>query len=337
MSALKTPSFWYRPPSEEPSMSELVLTPVSQIYEALYHWHQSSKTPYKAGIPVICIGNIVAGGTGKTPTAVALMHVIKEIGLAKNPHFLIRGYGGSETGPVLVDPLMHSAWEVGDEALILVQDAPTVVAADRAAGVQFAERRGADLILMDDGLQNPGIHKDLKLVVVNGEMGFGNQKLMPAGPLRQPLIEGLIKADAYIVIGEDKRNIAALLPAEKSVIRARLVQDEGPAFDKETKYIAFAGLGYPDKFFNFLKETVQLNVVECIRFADHCPYEEHDMKGLKARALTLGARLITTEKDSLRIPGAFKDDIDIMPVKMTFDDADDLAKLLQGARMRNAA
>jgi tetraacyldisaccharide 4'-kinase len=331
MNALKTPDFWYRKPDQQPSAGEMALMPVARIYEMLYHLHQSSKSAYKAGVPVVCIGNIVAGGTGKTPTAIALLKFIREAGFAQNPHFLIRGYGGSETGPVLVDPVMHSAWEVGDEALILVRNAPTVVATDRAEGARFSERRGADLILMDDGLQNPGIHKDLKLVVVNGEMGFGNEKLIPAGPLRQPLIEGLKNADACILIGNDERGALENLPAGKPVIKAKLMSRPDSIVDRDAKYLAFAGLGYPDKFFKFLKDNVGLNVVETIRFADHCPYTEYDMRVLKAKADALGARLITTEKDILRIPCQDDIRIDVMPVSMVFDDVDALNAVIKSA------
>lgn len=330
MSALKTPDFWYRTADQEPPIAEKALEPISSVYAFFYRMHQSSREPYRAAIPVLCLGNVVAGGTGKTPTALALMALIREAGLAANPHFLIRGYGGCESGPVLVDPLMHSAWEVGDEALILAKDCPTIVAHDRAAGVKFAERRGADLVLMDDGLQNPGIHKDLKFIVVNGEMGFGNKKLLPAGPMRQPLAEGLARADAFIMIGEDKRGACAELPEGKPVLRARLEQSPDVQIDPSAKYVAFAGLGYPEKFFTFLRENAGLNVVETVRFADHCPYSEHDLRTLKAKAELHGATLITTTKDSLRIPDFENSGIALMPVTMAFEDKDALLSLLKG-------
>lgn len=329
MSALKTPSFWYRKSDEPESVTEKALSPVAKLYEMLYRAHQASKQAYKAEIPVLCIGNIVAGGTGKTPTSVALMKLIKAHGLARNPHFLLRGYGGSESGPVLVDPLMHSAWEVGDEALILNNCASTIVSNDRAAGTRFAHRRGADLILMDDGLQNPGIEKNLKLIVINGEMGFGNEKLLPAGPLRQPLIEGLKKADAYIIIGKDERNVLAELPTDKPVIRANLKPTAEATFDKGAKYLAFAGLGYPDKFFNFLKNEVGLNIVETMRFADHCPYGEAEMRLIKAKAKAADARLITTEKDSLRLPKSEDTPIDVLPIEMFFEQEEQVIDLLK--------
>jgi tetraacyldisaccharide 4'-kinase len=328
MSALKTPAFWYRRPEDPPAPLESALAPLSRLYAFFYRLHQSSKTPYRSTIPVACIGNVVAGGTGKTPTALALMDLIRQAGLAQNPHFLIRGYGGSERGPVLVDPLMHSAWEVGDEALILVRSAPTIVAADRAAGAQFAERRGADLLLMDDGLQNPGLHKDLKIIVLNGEMGFGNKRLIPAGPLRQPLGEGLGKADAFILIGPDTRGALADLPAGKPILRAALRAKPSQPIDTSARYIAFAGLGYPDKFFNFLKESVKLDIVDTVRFADHCPYGESDLRMLEARARAHNARLITTEKDFLRIPKINAPEIDVIPVEMAFENEDDLRALL---------
>ena len=326
---LKTPNFWYRPEDSSPSCLEHILTPISAVYGFLYTLDQSIHSKHQANIPVFCIGNISAGGTGKTPTAIAFMNTIRKHELAKNPYFLIRGYGGAEDGPLLANPKEHTAWDIGDEALILAEHAPTIVACDRAAGAQMAEEHGADMLIMDDGLQNPGIYKDLRFVVINGEMGFGNQKLMPAGPLRQPLKKGFEITDGFILIGEDERNVVSSLPANTPLLKAQL--KGGPDFkaDKNAKYIAFAGLGYPQKFFNFLKNTLGLDVVESIAYSDHHPYEEDDLQALHEKAQNLDAKLITTEKDFMRLPQIDGIDVVTVPVEMHWNNENALVNLLK--------
>lgn len=332
---LKTPAFWYRPAHSPVPASEKILGVVSALYKAAFQVHHLIKSPAHVGVPVLCIGNIVAGGTGKTPTSLALLETIKKHALFKNPHFLIRGYGGAEMGPLLVDLKHHSAWDVGDEALILAQRAPTVIGGDRVASAQLAVEHGADVLILDDGLQNPGIYKDIKLVVINGEMGFGNGKLMPAGPLRQSLDEGLGMADGFILIGEDIRGSADQLPADKLLIHASLQPSSSFAPDKSEKYLAFAGLGYPKKFFTFLKE-LGLDVVESIAFSDHHPYDLNDLTALHTKAGNLGARLITTEKDFLRLPKTEGIEIETVPVDMVWDHEADLVSLIRDTLNSNA-
>ena len=327
--SLKTPSFWYRAEDDPVSVRETLLKPLSGVYQFFHSLHQTSAAPYKSMLPVLCIGNVVAGGTGKTPCAIALMKLIQKAGIAKNPYFLIRGYGGGEIGPLPVDATKHNAWDVGDEALILAQHAPTIIGGDRAKSAQLAERMGADFLLMDDGLQNPTLHKDLKLVVINGEMGFGNKKMMPAGPLRQPLERGLEHADGFIFIGNDDRNSKAVLPADKPVFHANLHASDDSHLDETKTYLAFAGLGYPDKFFSFLKDKTNLNVVETQSFSDHHPYDEIDMKILQNHANGLNAELITTRKDAMRIPQIEDLKIHVMPVQMRFENEDRLLKAIQ--------
>jgi len=327
----KTPSFWYRDSASNTPLIERALGPFSKIYQLLYKFDQSMHTSYKASIPVICIGNLVAGGTGKTPTAIAMLQLIESNALAKKPFFLIRGYGGAESGPLLVDLDVHTAWDVGDEALILAKYAPTVVGGNRAAGAQTAMEEGADLIVMDDGLQNTGIDKDLRLVVINGEMGLGNQKLMPAGPLRQTLEDGYDHAHGFILIGEDEHDVAKILPQDKPLLRAHLQPKTELSIDKDATYLAFAGLGYPEKFFNFLRGALQLNVAKTIAFSDHHPYDEDDLNELDTKAKALGAKLITTEKDFMRLPQIKGIHVETLPVEMVWDSTDDLLPLIQDA------
>ncbi len=333
---LKTPSFWYRDAASDAPFVERVLSLFSKIYQLLYKLDQSLHTPYKANIPVICIGNIVAGGTGKTPTAIALLRLVQDKAIAKEPMFLIRGYGGAETGPVLVDLDLHTSWDVGDEALILAKYAPTIVGANRAESAKLAIENGADLIVMDDGLQNPGIYKDLRLVVINGEMGLGNQKLMPAGPLRQPLEEGYANANGFIFIGDDQNKVIETLPKNKPVLHANLKPAANLNIDKDGRYLAFAGLGYPDKFFNFLTKTLELNVIETIAFSDHHPYEEEDLQNLHTKAQEQKAKLITTEKDFMRLPKIQEIEVGTIPVEMKWDNEDALLPLIQNAMQSKA-
>ena len=326
---LKTPKFWYRNHDTAAPMSERALEPLSRLYKFGYTLHQSSRTPHKAALPVLCIGNIVAGGTGKTPTALALMAVIRKNNIAKNPYFLIRGYGGGAVGPLLVDPNKHTAWETGDEALILSRAAPTVVSINRALGAELAKKQGADLVLMDDGLQNPGITKDISIVVINGDMGFGNEKILPAGPLREPLQDGIARADAFIIIGADKRDAAGKLPAGKPVFTATLKANTTKIPPKDKTYIAFAGLGYPDKFFNFLRGDIGLTLAETIRFADHYPYTRDDLEALAQKAVDAKAELLTTEKDFMRLPKIEGVNVHTLPVDLVWDDENGVAQFLQ--------
>lgn len=326
---LKTPSFWFRPTGSNAPLLECFLSPLAGVYSFFFSLNQISHKARTAALPVLCIGNIVAGGTGKTPTSIAFMNSLVNQGVVKNPFFLIRGYGGSETGPTLVDLDVHNAWDVGDEALILAKHAPTIVGGDRVLSAELASKHGADIAIMDDGLQNPNVHKDLKIVVINGEMGFGNKKLMPAGPLRQKLEDGLANADGFILIGADERNIASDLPASKPVFKASL--QSCPSFKPDTTqaYLAFAGLGYPNKFFNFLKNSLNMNIQDCVTFCDHHPYDKNDLKALYEKAQNLHARLITTEKDFLRLPVVDGIDVDIVPIEMVWDDEDALIKMVK--------
>lgn len=327
--SLKTPSFWYPQGTRKTPWEAAALKPLAFVYAFFYRLHQGFVEPEKIEIPVVCIGNLVAGGTGKTPTSIAVLEFLKQEGFAKKPYFLLRGYGGAERGPVVVNPEKHTAWDVGDESLILARHAPTIVSADRVAGAELARSQGADLVLMDDGLQNPGIQKDFSIIVVNGEMGFGNKHMMPAGPLREPLKRGLSKGDAFILIGEDKTAVSALLPPGKPVINAHLETEQDSIPSKKQRYFAFAGLGYPDKFFNYLKGDLGLDVVETKAYADHYPYGEYDLQELHTQASGLEAALITTEKDRLRLPANDSITVHSVPVKMVLEGTDLLKAALQ--------
>jgi len=301
---IKTPSFWYRKPTEGPALFEKILTPLSKLYEKGAELHRESKSPSGVNCPVICVGNLNAGGSGKTPMALVLMQMAQESGLFKKPVFLTRGYGGRVRGPSLFDPKRHDPKDVGDEVFLLGKVAPCIIARDRFAGAMFAKNNNADLIIMDDGLQNYSLTQDLKIVVIDGSMGFGNGKTMPAGPLREPLSGGVAKADLFILMGNDQRGIGSLLPADKSVLNVS-VTAQIDADDKDKPLFAFTGLGWPEKFFESLRAGGG-DVVETQGFPDHHPYTPKEMDALIARAEAKGARLITTRKDMIRVPANYQ-------------------------------
>jgi tetraacyldisaccharide 4'-kinase len=279
-----------------------------------------------AGIPVICVGNLTVGGAGKTPAAMAVVQLLQQAG--KRPFVLSRGYGGRLAGPVRVDPQSHNAADVGDEALLLARVAPTVVARDRVAGAQAARAAGADIIVMDDGFQNPSLKKDLSLLVIDGRGGIGNGFVFPAGPLRAPLAAQLARASALLVIG-DGTGADAVLKAESGlqVVHGRLEPDAlEVAALRPRKVLAFAGIGDPDKFFRTLTEAgIDARVREA--FADHHRYSSAEAADLIARAQRDGLTLVTTEKDLARLQGeaalhALAEQASALPVRLVVSEAE---------------
>lgn len=319
---MKTPSFWYDTQSSSSRMRAAALEAASAIYGLGHLIHQNMASPVNAGIPILCIGNLVAGGGGKTPTALAIMEMIQKENLFSNPCFLSRGYGGTLCGPVMVDPLKHTAKEVGDEPLLLSNIAPTIICANRAAGALFAKEHKHDFIIMDDGLQNTSLHKNLSIVVIDGASGFGNEKLLPSGPLRTPIALGLGKADSVLMIGEDRHNVLRYAPDEIPILRADIVT--AASLDPHPSYIAFCGIAHPGKFQATLL-GMALKVVEFHDFPDHYSYSETDLTALQNRAVALNARLVTTAKDAARLSPAFikTAQIAILPVKMQWIDHSD--------------
>ncbi len=318
---LKTPSFWYGPPGV---ISDL-LQPFSHLYAAASYLRRSVQ-PYKSRLPVACIGNIVAGGSGKTPVALAVMKLIREAALAQRPCFLTRGYGGNNKGPLEADWHMHKARDVGDETLLLARFAPAIVSADRGAGAVYAESQNYDLIVMDDGLQNPGLHKDMVFIVIDGVSGVGNCRMIPAGPLREPPGPALQKADAFIFIGEDRQNIRSILPADKPVFTASLEIADGWKADKKNPYIAFCGIAHPKKFKQTL-DTAGVALAAFHSFADHHSFTARELEKLAAEAKAKNARLITTAKDAARLPSDFT--VDILPVEIAWEDKDAVVSFLR--------
>ena len=262
---MRAPDFWTRP-----SGPGLFLAPLGCAFAAVAGLRRRLATPWRAPVPVICVGNLVAGGAGKTPVALGLGVLLREQG--RNIHFLSRGYGGRLAGPIRVDPARHTARDVGDEPLLLAELAPCWVARDRVAGAKAAIAAGAEILVMDDGFQNNAIAKSLNLLVIDGGYGFGNGRVMPAGPLREPVATGLARADAAIVMTPDSRDVAASLEnAGLPVLLARLAVLPSAERLAGRKVVAFAGIGRPEKFFGTLEELGCILVAR-YGFADHHDY-----------------------------------------------------------------
>jgi tetraacyldisaccharide 4'-kinase len=310
---MRAPEFWGRR-----DWRALALSPLGLLYGASVAWKASRAKPYRSKASVICVGNLTAGGAGKTPIAIAIADVLRARG--RNPFFLTRGYGGRLHGPILVGD-DSSARDVGDEPLLLHRVAPVVVARDRHAGAVLAEAHGADTIIMDDGLQNFGLAKDLSLVVVDGESGFGNGYVVPAGPLREPIAQGLARADAVIIVGDGNPDLATF---PRPVLRAHLLQQDDLA---HRRLVAFAGIGRPEKFFQAL-EASGAELAATKRYADHHAYTPSEIARLKSKARSCDALLVTTEKDFVRLTQAEREGMHAVPIRAVFDSEAGIERLL---------
>lgn len=318
---MKTPSWWVRK-----GVVATALLPASCLYRALHRARIRGIEARTLPVPVICVGNATAGGAGKTPTVIALMEWLAARGVAAQ--CISRGYGGSLYGPVRVDPAAHTAAQVGDEPLLIAARGPCWVGKRRLSVATAAVLDGARCIVMDDGLQNPTVKKDLSLLVIDGGFGFGNGRVLPAGPLRETVREAAAKAQAAVLIGEDETGALALLPPAMPVLHARLMPAPETARRlKGVKCLAFAGIGRPEKFFATLRE-LEAEVAATRSFADHHPFTPHDMERLAKEASRRAARLITTQKDYARIPIDWRSRVDVLTVRLAFEEETALASLL---------
>ncbi|SON54648.1 Tetraacyldisaccharide 4'-kinase [Hartmannibacter diazotrophicus] len=329
---MQAPAFWWQPPG----LASALLSPVAAIWGRLVA-AKMERDGVAFDCPVLCVGNFVAGGAGKTPTALALGQIAAGRGL--RAVYLTRGYGGRLTGPLKVDPGHHTAADVGDEPLLLARQAPVILSRRREEAAGLIAGLGADLVIMDDGFQNPSVKKNLSLVVVDGPRGIGNGRVMPAGPLRAPLEAQVRAMDAMLLIGEGAagERVASIVEAAgKPVHRARLRFREGDLPKKGESLLAFAGIGHPDRFFDQLRAE-GFTVSEQVAFADHHPLSEAEASGLLRTAEERGLTLVTTEKDLARLVGLSGARGELLArtsaigVDLVFDDEPALTELVLGA------
>lgn len=317
---MQAPLFWYGDRAR-PGWRSRALAPLAALYATGTARRLKRPAGHTAKCPVICIGNINAGGTGKTPATMAIVQRFQDWGIT--PHVVSRGYGGSLTGPVQVDPLTHRANETGDEPLLLAAFCPTWVAKDRAQGVRAAEQAGAQVILLDDGFQSPAVAQDLALIVVDAAKGFGNGRVMPAGPLREPVQVGMARGDLVLSVGAPPAQRAfgaqwhnqISLPHLKGALQPLRM---GMDFNG-LRVLAFAGIGHPEKFFTTVK-SLGAEIVKSQALDDHQPLTDALMKRLELEAAALGAQLVTTEKDAVRLPADFRRKVLTVPVRLEVED-----------------
>jgi tetraacyldisaccharide 4'-kinase len=308
---MRTPAWW-----QSRGLRSTVLLPFAALYGLGFRLDRALKKPQRAPLPVIGIGNVTAGGAGKTPTTIALAHWLRAQG--HTPHILTRGYGGKPQHAHRVSA-QNSAAEVGDEALLLAAAAPTWVGRDRLASARAAQQAGATILLADDAMQHHALHKDLQLLVIDGARGFGNGRLLPAGPLRQPPAAAAGAVPLIIGAGE--------VPGITGALRARIAPMGDTAFLREGRWLAFSGIAYPQKFYTTLREA-GAELAATLDFPDHHPFTAAELDRLQRSASANGLQLITTEKDWMRLPIAKRAGVRYLPIALQFHDADALARAL---------
>ena len=318
---LKAPKFWY---NKHDTLFSILLYPISLIFRLITKINTLAYKDMSQGIPVICIGNLVVGGAGKTPVALKVGKILKLSGY--NPHFLTRGYAGKIKNNIKVDN-NHTAEEVGDESLILSTVAPTWIGPNRIKSSALAKKNNADCVIMDDGFQNPTIKKDFSIIVIDGKQGFGNRRVLPSGPLRESIQRGLKRADAIVVVGNDKFSIKKLLPISIPIFNAEFNVSKNNEIFKGKDITAFAGIAYPLKFFETLEQQ-GAKIKKTITFPDHYIYNENDLLKLVETANNNKSILVTTSKDFVRIPKNYQTIINKLEGEIMIEKEDEFNKVL---------
>ena len=314
---MKTPRFW-----QSVNPASVALLPAALLYRIGAFADRCFTTPHKAVLPVISVGNVTAGGAGKTPTTLALIPILRDLG--HTPHILTRGYKGADLVAHLVSET--DSWQqVGDEALLLAKAAPTWVGRNRHASAKAAASSGATILLCDDALQHHRLRKDLSLLVIDGAYGIGNGFALPAGPLRESLASAAKRCDAVVLIGTDAHHLMPKIHLPVLHAQVRYVGDT--SFLSASRWLAFAGIARPEKFFTTLNE-LGADIVATRNFSDHHPYSDADIAGLQKQAAALGAKLITTTKDHVKLPAGAARDIAQLPVELIWQDMASLRVLL---------
>ncbi|MEM6491489.1 MAG: tetraacyldisaccharide 4'-kinase, partial [Pseudomonadota bacterium] len=298
--------------------------PLGWIYQSATALRVARRSVRIDGLRVVCVGNLVAGGAGKTPTALAIAERLAANG--GHVGFLSKGYGGRLRGPVRVDPTRHRAGDVGDEPLLLAAVHPCWIARDRVAGARAARAAGIETLILDDGFQDPALAKDVALCVVDGGFGFGNRRGVPAGPLRERIGAGLRRADAVILIGEDATGVSDIARSADAPVLAADLEVDPPGDARDRPLVAFAGVGRPEKVFESWR-AAGLDLVETVAYPDHHPYDDGDWEALGAKADLRGAALATTAKDAARLPALAQPPL-VIPAALRWRDAAALDRVL---------
>ncbi len=318
---MRTPGFWQRR-----GLVSTLLQPLAALYAKGAHYDRTHTSAKRAPLPIIGIGNVTAGGAGKTPTAIALAEMLR--GMGQTPHLITRGYGSTGDGVRSATP--DSDWKmVGDEAMLLAHAAPTWVARDRYEAACRAHQAGATLAIADDALQHHRLARDLSLLVIDGGYGLGNGRLLPAGPLRETLPTALARTDAVILIGQNRHQ----LQFDKPVFEATLQPTGDTTWLHGQRVLAFAGLARPEKFYATL-ESLGAELVGRYNFPDHHAYSDRELDTLCYAAEKADAIPVATAKDAVKFPPAFRERIRVLPVALQFSDAASFQNWLQSALPR---